>query len=200
VAKTIVAALAAAIAVGTPSSAAGRVLYRTDLPRGYQYGDDSGCGLASASEGDWPKLRPLFAEERPHTCAMQLEWVWRTKPRYPPMITSAAYVFPSESGARRAFAARDELAGFTAALRVRSRTKVELGDEGELLRGRGLNNSASGVVWRHGDVVAALIVERRMTQPRARSRASSSDGSSSRRFRPRPNARTIRHWNWMTRR
>lgn len=138
---------------------AGLVLYRSDLPRGYQYGDDSGCGSASASEGDWPKLRPLLASERPDSCAMKLEWAWRTKPRYPPTITSAAYAFRGESGARRAFDARDELAEFTATLSVRSRTKMDLGDEAELLRGRGLNNSASGVVWRNDDVVAVLIVE-----------------------------------------
>jgi hypothetical protein len=146
-------------ASGAASGAEGLVLYRPDLPRGYQYGDDSGCGAASAAEGDWPMLRPLFARERPETCAMQLEWAWKTKPRYPPTITSAAYVFRDVTGARSAFAARDELATYTASLTVRSRAQFGLADEAQLLRGPGLNHSASGVVWRHGNVVAVLVVE-----------------------------------------
>jgi hypothetical protein len=90
---------------------------------------------------------------------MQLEWVWAGEPRYSNAVTSAAYRFDQADGARRAFSARDELASFAASLDLGRREPLELGDEAELLRGRGLNNPATGVVWRHGSVVAVLVVE-----------------------------------------
>jgi hypothetical protein len=144
-----------------PRSAAGpeQLVLRTgDLPRGYEYGDDSACGIPS-TEGDWPTLEPLFSSERPSSCAMQLEWVWKGEPPYSSGITSAAYRFGDAYGARRAFDLRDELASFTATLDVKERAGLRLGDEAELLRGRGLNNPATGAVWREGDVVAVLVVE-----------------------------------------
>jgi hypothetical protein len=135
------------------------VLRLGDLPRGYQYGDDSACGIASATEGDWPKLDPLFASERPDSCAMELEWVWAGRPPYSNGLWSAAYRFHSDEAAHRAFEARDELASFTGDLGVKRREPFQLGDEAELLRGRGLNNPASGVVWREDEIVGVLVVE-----------------------------------------
>jgi hypothetical protein len=88
-----------------------------------------------------------------------LEWVWAGEPKYGRVATSAAYVFLDADGAKQAFQARDELAMWTATLDARKREGVELGDEAELLRGRGLNNPASGLVWRNGNVVAVIIVE-----------------------------------------
>jgi hypothetical protein len=90
---------------------------------------------------------------------MEIEWVWQGAPRYSRGVTSAAYRFGDADGARRAFEARDELASFTASLTVKERKRLTLGNEAELVRGRGLNNPASGVIWREGDVVAVLVVE-----------------------------------------
>jgi hypothetical protein len=135
------------------------VLRTADLPKGYQYGDDSACGIAGATEGDWPKLEPLFAAERPDSCAMELEWVWAGRAPYSNGLWSAAYLFDSEDAAHRAFEARDELASFTGTLDAKEREPFQLGDEAELLRGRGLNNAASGVVWRDGDIVGVIVVE-----------------------------------------
>ena len=135
------------------------VLQLRDLPRGYAYGDDSGCGEAAATEGDWPQLEPLFASERPAACSMEIEWRWQGKPKYSRAVTSAAYVFRNEEGAQRAFAARDELAAFTASLSARTHENLELGDAAELLGGRGLNDPASGVVWRDRNVVALVVAE-----------------------------------------
>jgi hypothetical protein len=144
----------------TPSADPQALVLRTeDLPRGYQYGDDTGCGGVSANEGDWPKLRPLFAEERPDACMIQLEWAWRGQAPLSRGVTSAAYRFRDEDGARRGFDARDELFSFTASLDVRASEGFRLGDEAELVRGHGLNNPATGVVWRTGPVVAVLVVE-----------------------------------------
>jgi hypothetical protein len=135
------------------------VLHLRDLPRGYASGDDSGCGEAAGLEGDWPKLAPLFASETPSACVMEINWVWEGKPPYSRSITSSAYVFKDEGGARKAFEARDELASLAASLEARTHVGAALGDEGELLRGRGLNNPASGVVWRNRNVVALVAVE-----------------------------------------
>jgi hypothetical protein len=135
------------------------VLHLRDLPRGYEYGDDTVCGAVSATEGEWPKLEPLFADERPNACFMELQWVWEGEPPYSRLVTSAAYVFGDAAGARRAYEARDEIALFTATLRVRERETLDLGDEAELLRGGGLNNPASGVVWRDGEILAAVVLE-----------------------------------------
>jgi hypothetical protein len=135
------------------------VLRTADLPKGYQYGDDSACGIAGATEGDWPKLEPLFAAERPDSCAMELEWVWAGRAPYSNGLWSAAYRFHSEDAAHRAFEARDELASFTGTLAAKEREPFQLGDEAELLRGRGLNNAASGAVWRDGEIVGVIVVE-----------------------------------------
>lgn len=135
------------------------VLRPGDLPRGYAYGDDTACGPPSATEGEWPALQPLFANERPNACRMELGWAWSGEPPYSYGLTSAAYVFDDAAGAGDAFEARDELALFTATLHVRERETLDLGDEAELLRGGGLNNPASGVVWRDGNVVAVVVVE-----------------------------------------
>jgi hypothetical protein len=135
------------------------VLRLSDLPRGYEYGDDTACGGVSATEGDWPLLQPLFASEQPRGCIVEFGWVWSTSPEFPHGLTSAVFVFDDAAGARRAFEARDELARFTASLDAVRREDVELGDEAELLRGRGLNDRASAVVWRDGNLVGVLAGE-----------------------------------------
>lgn len=77
----------------------------------------------------------------------------------PQGVDSAAFVFRDAAGARRAFDARGELARLTGSLDVEDRERAVLGDEAELLRGRGTNHPASAVVWRDGNVVALLAVE-----------------------------------------
>jgi len=104
-------------------------------------------------------LKPLFAEERPDACFSELQWVWKGDPPYSRTVTSAAYVFEDEDGARRAYEAREEIALFTASLGVREQEALDLGDEAELVRGTGLNNPASGIVWREGNVLAVVAVE-----------------------------------------
>ena len=135
------------------------VLRTSDMPRGYKYGDDSGCGVPTAGEGNWPKLEPLFDAERPTSCVMQLEWVWHGEPPYSSSVTSGAYAFRDEDGARRAFEARDELATYAASLTAKAGERFDLGDQAELVHGQGLNHPAVGVVWRERNVVAVLVVE-----------------------------------------
>ncbi len=44
---------------GPPARPDQLVLRVDDLARGYEYGADSVCGVASAEEGEWPELQPL---------------------------------------------------------------------------------------------------------------------------------------------
>ena len=145
----------------TTSSSDPRALVLTpgDLARGYEYGDDTVCGRADASEGNLKTLQALFAEEAPNTCIMELQWVWKGVAPYSRAVTSAAYVFRNAHDAGRVFADRDDLAVYTATLRVRERQRVELGDEAEFLRGAGLNYPAAGVVWRAGNLLGVVVAE-----------------------------------------
>jgi hypothetical protein len=132
------------------------VLRAGDMPRGYREGDDTRCGLATSEEDD--ELASLFAKERSHACIIELERLWASAPG-PPGVTSAAYVFGDESGAKRGFRARRLLVEYTADLSARSEEPASLGDEARLERGRGLNDPAAALIWRSGRVVAVLATE-----------------------------------------
>jgi hypothetical protein len=134
------------------------VLRAGDLPRGYREGDDTVCGLATTEEGS-AELAALFAEERPHGCIIELNRVWGTAPRFRTAVTSAAYVFRNDAGARRGFDTRSPLLPYTASVTIASTTPFKLGNEAVLVRGRGLNSPAVAVVWRSGNVLAILAVE-----------------------------------------
>jgi len=133
------------------------VLRAGDMARGYAEGDDTACGIADTEEEDSPLAR-LFVEERPRACIIELARVWEggTGPRG---VTSAAYVFRNAAAAERGFRARSPLLEYSASLRMRTETGVDLGDEARLVRGPGLNDPAVAVVWRSGNVVAILAVE-----------------------------------------
>jgi hypothetical protein len=133
------------------------VLRAGDLPRGYREGDDTGCGLAT-TEGDDPELESVFANDRPRVCIIELERVWAGA-NGPRSVTSAAYVFHDAAAAARGFRTRTPLFAYTASLWPRETRGTGLGDEGQVVRGRGLNNPAVGVVWRTGNVLAMLVVE-----------------------------------------
>jgi hypothetical protein len=133
------------------------VLRAGDLPRGYVEGDDTGCGLAT-TEGDDQALESLFAKEQPRACIIELNLAWAGA-KGPRSVTSAAYVFHDAAAASRGFRATTPLLEYTASLSPRQTQVTDLGDEGQIVRGRGLNNPAVGVVWRSGNVLAMLVVE-----------------------------------------
>jgi len=135
------------------------VLHAGDLPRGYREGDDTVCGIPSATEGDWPQLESLFWETQPNACAIELQRIWAPEPGQPGGVTSAAFVFSNAEDAERGYGAQVELLRFTASLDARRNQDAELGDEAQLVRGDGLNDPATAVVWRSGSVVALLAVE-----------------------------------------
>lgn len=140
-------------AVRDPQEAVLRV---GDMPRGYVEGDDTGCGQASPEEDE--KLIALFRKDPADVCEVELERVW-AKPTGPPLVTSDAFVFEDADHAKEAFGARFQLVSYGASLWARTEQDVDLGDEGRLLRGRGLNHPAVGVVWRSANVMGELVVE-----------------------------------------
>jgi hypothetical protein len=142
------------------------VLHTADLPRGYREGDDTACGIPT-TEGDDPELESLFAKERPRACIIELERVWAGG-KGPRGVTSAAFVFRDAAAAARGLRAKASLLEYTASLSTRQTEALDLGDEGQLVRGRGLNDPAVGAVWRSGNVVAMLVVEP-VDEPAARS-------------------------------
>jgi len=135
------------------------VLHAGDLPRGYREGDDTACGVPSATEGDWPQLERLFGETRPDACAIELQRVWAPSPGQPGAATSAAFVFGSSEDAERGYRAQVELLRFTASLDAQRIEDADLGDEAHLVHGSGLNDPATALVWRSGNVIALLAVE-----------------------------------------
>lgn len=135
------------------------VLHAGDMPRGYREGDDTVCGIPSATEGDWPQLESLFWETQPNACLIEIGRVWAPIRGVPGGVTSAAYVFRDTEAARRGYRAQVELLRFSASLHARANEDVDLGDEAQLVRGEGLNHPAAAVVWRSGNVVALLAVE-----------------------------------------
>ena len=132
------------------------VLHAGDMPRGYREGDDTRCGLATSEEDD--ELASLLAAERPQACIIEIERLWASAAG-PRGVTSAAYVFRDEGGAKRGFRDRKLLLQYTASLSARSEQPATLGDEARLVRGRGLNDPAAALIWRNGNVVAALVTE-----------------------------------------
>jgi hypothetical protein len=143
-------------AARTPEKA---VLGLSDLPTGYVKGDDTGCGLVASTEGSNPALDALFDLDRPQACSIELRRVFAKGPE-PPLVTSIAYVFSDAASAKRAFKQqRLGLVNYSAALSQKSEIPETLGDEAWLVRGRGANNSAAGVIWRTDRIVAALVTE-----------------------------------------
>lgn len=129
-----------------------------DMPRGFETGDDAGCGLVGSTEGNDPRLDALFRLDRPHACSIELRRVWAGGPG-PRTVTSIAYVFSDGASATRAFKQRLGLIRFATTLSQRRATREKLGDEAWLVRGRGLNNPAAGIIWRTNRIVAALVTE-----------------------------------------
>lgn len=126
------------------------------MSRGYREGDDTRCGFATSEEDDG--LTSLFAEERPRACIVEIQRLWASAAG-PRGVTSAAYVFRDEGGAKRGFRDRKLLLQYSASLTASSEQPATLGDEARLVRGRGLNDPAAAVIWRSGNVVAALATE-----------------------------------------
>jgi hypothetical protein len=157
-----VALLLAPAHAGSAVEPATAVLSTSDLPRGYRFDpDDSVCGpvVITGESNAPPALAGLFVQTTPQVCHRDFKRVWATASIGPASISSIAFVFADEDGARRAFAARLELAQLVVHIRPSKSANLELGDEAVLLEGPGPNNPLAAAVWRSGSVVALLATE-----------------------------------------
>ena len=136
----------------------------SDLSRGYQRGDDSGCGIGT--EGAPMRLAALVVERRPALCGIEFERLYRPTGAVldpPPLVTSVALVFAGEEGARAGFALGRELIEYTTgAGRLQKRTNARIGAAtrvfaaNALVQGRA--DQATVVLWRSRNVVAIVLV------------------------------------------
>lgn len=142
-------------AAGVVSDPQAAVLHAGDMPRGYREGDDTVCGVPSATEGNWPQLETLFWETQPEGCSIDLYRAWAP----PGGVTSVALVFGNVEDAERGYRAQAELFRFTVGLDADRVERANLGDEAQLVHGGAPNGPAVAAVWRTGNVVALLTVE-----------------------------------------
>ena len=107
--RSLVIALAGATWCGAAASAFAApeqlLLRLPDLPPGYLVGDDSGCGLAIASDDAPAALERIEIEHDYEACAITLERLWRTPgaPGAPRELESVAYEFERTEGAVATF-------------------------------------------------------------------------------------------------
>lgn len=146
------------------------VLTVSDLPDGYQIGDDSGCGLLGV-EGASTRQRDLALKYQPNSCSTVFErlYVGADSGTGPRLVVSSAVVFPSSESAEQAMTIVDELIEYA------------VGEEqGSLLESAGSESPVgadtrvfstndatvagkprqpgAAVAWRSGTVVATLYV------------------------------------------
>jgi hypothetical protein len=130
------------------------MLRLSDLPQGFRYGDDRGCGDVTTTEGGGhPELDDFLLESRPRWCGAEFSREWGGPPR---SAESALFLFGSEDDARRAWELRKTLFADMAAIDLtRERGQddaVAFDSKGEYLRG-------AGEAWRDGQIVVAIYEE-----------------------------------------
>jgi protein-S-isoprenylcysteine O-methyltransferase Ste14 len=135
------------------------ILRLPDIGRGYQVGDDTGCG-GLGTENAPPSVAEIAIKYRPRHCAIEFERVWRD-PTAPAggaaLVESIAFVFPSADGASAALRVGGDLARYVLldgeGLDPTSE-QVVLGEEAASFSGQG----RFAIVWRRGAVVAIVHV------------------------------------------
>jgi hypothetical protein len=147
------------------------VLRLPDIGRGYQVGDDSGCGIGV--ENASPSVASLVLTYWPiKACEVEYEKLW-TDPkggpaRGAPFVDSSAYVFTTEDGARAGFRVAADLLGYSQGIeraQIFARPdRPDVGDEASVAFTRdasalGIGNRPGvAVLWRKGSVLATVFV------------------------------------------
>jgi hypothetical protein len=146
------------------------VLRFPDIGPGYQVSDDSGCGIG-VENASLP-VRSLVLTHWPiKACEIQYEKMWRARKPGPargvPFVSSTAYVFSTEEGARAGFQAAADLLGYSQGIeRPQIFPRPErppLGDEASVAYAPsafalGSDHPGVAVFWRRGNVLATVFV------------------------------------------
>lgn len=124
-----------------------------DLPEGFRYGDDRGCGGIATTEGTDPLLDEFLIETRPQACFGEFNRAWGAPPG---TVQTAIYVFGSEDEARAAWRRRESLFGSFASILL---TTEHGSGDAVTFDSKGLNDPGAGEAWRDGRLVVAVYEE-----------------------------------------
>jgi uncharacterized PurR-regulated membrane protein YhhQ (DUF165 family) len=125
----------------------------SDLPQGFRYGDDRGCGEVATTEGDEPKLDEFLLETRPRACLVEFAREWGGPP---PVVQTALVLFDSDEDARRAWELRKPLFESFASIFL---TTERGAGEAVAFDSEGLQRRGAGEAWRDDRLVVAVYEE-----------------------------------------
>jgi hypothetical protein len=137
---------------------AAMMLRLSDLPEGFRYGDDRGCGDAWTTEGDDPQLDAFLLDTRPRSCIGDFAREWGGEPR---TVQTALFLFDSEDDARRAWEVRRTLFENVVGILITD----EQGGPGHGAEGqaafdsKGVNFPGAGEAWRDAGRVVVVYQE-----------------------------------------
>jgi hypothetical protein len=135
------------------SEPAAMMLRLSDLPAGFRYGDDAGCGGLGTTEGRHPELDELLVEARPRWCVGDFAREWGGPPRN---VVTGLFLFGSDEHATRVWRFRRPL--FDHFARIRLTTERGRG-EAVSFDSQGLQQFGAGEAWRDGRLVVAVYEE-----------------------------------------
>ena len=125
----------------------------SDLPHGFRYGDDRGCGELGTTEGKEPELDRFLVEARPRACLGDFTREWGGPP---PLVQTALFLFDSAEDAERAWELRKVL--FRSFARILLTTERG-GDDTVTFDSEGLQRFGAGEAWRDDGLVVAVYEE-----------------------------------------
>ena len=132
---------------------AAMTLRLSDLPQGFRYGDDRGCGEIGTTEGDEPELDRFLIATRPRACLGDFSREWGGPP---PLVTTALFLFDSTDDARRAWELRKPLLSSFARIFL---TTEHAEGEAVTFDSAGLQRFGAGQAWRDDRLVVAVYEE-----------------------------------------
>jgi hypothetical protein len=129
------------------------MLRLSDLPEGFRYGDEQGCGELGTTDGRDPELDAFVLDTRPLACFSDFSREWGGPPA---RAQTALLLFESDDDARRAWSFRKALFGRFA--RIYFSTERGL-SYGVAFDSNGLLQRGAGEVWRDERLVVAVYEE-----------------------------------------
>jgi hypothetical protein len=129
------------------------MLRLSDLPEGFRYGDEQGCGELGTTDGRDPELDAFVLETRPLACFSDFSREWGGPPA---RAQTALLLFDSDDDARRAWSFRKAL--FRRFARIFFSTERGL-SQGVAFDSRGLLQRGAGEAWQDDRLVVAVYEE-----------------------------------------